>query len=352
MGVAAPGPRPVGLPPGLAWPCRIDPSGGADPTRGPASGTLWRPSSRGLYVPADAPRSVEQRIVEAAARLPEYGAVTGWAGLRWMGGVWFDGLAPDGRTPRSVDLATADSSIRSQPGIEVSEERLAPSEIITYAGLRVTTPQRSLFFEMRHAPSRGAAVISADMAAYSDLVSRAEAMAKAYANPGWTGIGRKRDALEDMDENAWSPKEVVMRTVWCELAQLPRPLCNRPVFDLRGRMLGTPDLLDPVAGVAGEYDSALHLESAQRARDVHREALFRAAGLEYVTMLTADLARPAPFVLRLRQAYARAARHPASERAWTIEPPPWWVPTFTVDQRRALDSRQRERFLGLRLRTG
>jgi hypothetical protein len=330
----------------------MDPSGLAGPTRGQARGPSWRRSSRGLYVPAEAPASVEQRIVEGAARLPRYGAVTGWAALRWLGGVWFDGLAPGSRTERSVDLATTCSSIRSQPGTTVSEERMAPVEIMTYGGLRVTTPQRSLFFEMRHAADGDAAVVAADMAAYSDLVSRAEATTMAYANPGWTGIGTKRAALEVMDENDWSPAEVRMRMVWCALAGLPRPLCNRPVFDLSGRLIGTPDLLDPAAGVAGEYDSALHLESAQRARDVHRESLFRAAGLEYVTMLAADLARPAAFVQRLRQAYARAARHSVSERAWTIQLPAWWVPTFTVEQRRALDSRQRERFLRLRLRTG
>lgn len=296
--------------------------------------------------------TVEQRIVEAAARLPTYGAVTGWAALRWMGGAWFDGLASGGRIQRPVDLATADSSIRSQPGSTVSEERLAPDELMAYAGLMVTTPVRSLFFEMRYAPGREAAVVAGDMAAYSDLVSRAEAIAMAYANPGWTGIGTKRSALHDMDENAWSPAEVAMRTVWRDLAGLPRPLCNRPVFDLSGRLIGTPDLLDPMAGVAGEYDSALHLEGSQRARDLHREGLFRAAGLEYVTMLAADLARPASFVTRLLQAYARAARQPVSDRAWTIELPPWWIPTFTVDQRRALDDHQRERLLRLRLRTG
>ena len=129
-------------------------------------------------------------------------------------------------------------------------------------------------------------------------------------------------------------------------------MCNRPVFDLDGRHVGTPDLFDPAVGLVGEYDSALHLEGAQRARDVRREGLFRALGLEYVTMLSADLARPDGFVpapppgLRPGRAYAVA------DRAWTVELPPWWVPTFTVEQRRALDDRQRERFLKLRLRAG
>lgn len=37
-------------------------------------------------------------------------------------------------------------------------------------------------------------------------------------------------------------------------AQLPRPLVNRPVFDLEENFLGMPDLLDPEAGLATEFD--------------------------------------------------------------------------------------------------
>jgi len=351
MGQHRPGERPVGLPSQLAWPVTVDPAGLTGPTRAAARGARWRRSGRGLYIPSDAPTSVEQRIVDAAARLPSYGGVTGWAGLRWMGGVWFDGQADGGRSQRRVDLVTADSTIRSTRGIAVSEERLDPTELTAYAGLVVTHPARSLFFEMRHARGRAAALVAADMAAYSDLVSPTEPRAIASANPGWVGIGQMRDGVDDMEEKAWSPAEGSMRVIWCD-AGLPKPMCNRPVFALDGRHVGTPDLFDPAVGLVGEYDSALHLEGAQRARDVRREGLFRALGLEYVTMLSADLARPDGFVLRLRQAYARAARMPVADRAWTVELPPWWVPTFTVEQRRALDDRQRERFLKLRLRAG
>ena len=37
----------------------------------------------------------------------------------------------------------------------------------------------------------------------------------------------------------------------------------------------TPDLLDEEAGVAGEYDGAIHLEDGPRRRDLDREALYR-----------------------------------------------------------------------------
>ena len=69
-------------------------------------------------------------------------------------------------------------------------------------------------------------------------------------------------------------------------------------------------------------------------------------------MQAGDLADPWPFLARLREAYARARRLPVSERRWTVELPPWWTPTFTVAQRRALSEQQRRRLLALRLRAG
>lgn len=330
----------------------IDPTGRRGPTPKQTRGRHWRRSSHGLYVPSATERTTLQRIVEAAAVLPSYGGVTGWAGLRWQGGTWFEGGADGGNEERPVTLAVADRSIRPQSGIETSEERLDPTELTGHAGLTITTALRSVFFEMRYAASDTAAVQVADMAAYSDLVSREELLAFAAVNAGWTGIERFRVGALDMDENAWSPTEVTMRRFWQHEVGLPRPLCNRPVFDLSGHHLATPDLIDPVAGVVGEYNGVLHLDGARRSRDVRREALLRHVGLECVEMVSGDLRNPWDFAARLRQAYARAARLPTSRRAWTITPPPWWVPTLTVAQRRALDADQSRRLLSLRLRAG
>jgi hypothetical protein len=343
-------PRPLALPESVVWPVPVDPRGRTGPTKRQASGSEWRSSSRGLYVPSYVEPTAEQRIAEAAAVLPAYGGVTGWAGLRWLGGSWFEGVRRGQVLP--VTLAVGDRSIRGQPGfgIVTSEERLDPRELTVHLGLHVTTAMKSLFFEVRYAATDTEAVQHADMAAYDDLVTRDEVRAFVTVNAGWTGMDRSRVAAVDMDENAWSPMEVTMRRIWQYDAGLPRPLCNRPVFDRNGRHLGTPDLIDPVAGVAGEYNSSLHLEGAQRSRDVAKEARLRAAGLEFVEMLTGDLANPFPFIGRLREAYARAARMPVADRRWTVERPPWWVPTFTVEQRRALDDDQRARLLGYRLR--
>ncbi|MFC7495203.1 MULTISPECIES: hypothetical protein [unclassified Nocardioides] len=334
--------------PEIVAPVRVDPRGVAGPTRRQARGPQWRRTSQGYYVPSwvDADRA-EQRILEAATVLPEYGGVTGWAMLRWAGARWFEGLDRAGGG-REITLAIAGLNVRPQPGIAVCKERLEPADLTAIDEMRVTTAVRSVCFEMRYAPSLLAAVKVLDMAAYSDLVSIEELTAYALAHPAWTGIPRCRDAIPHADENAWSPTEVEMRWTWSVEAGYPRPLCNRPVFDRTGRHVGTPDLIDPVAGVVGEYEGSLHLAGKRRAHDLDRESAFREVGLEYVTMVAQDRLDRAAFIERLRGTYARARHEPEDVRQWTIEPPAWWTPTFTVGQRRHLDEVQRDRLLRYR----
>lgn len=323
------------------------------PTRDQVRAGEWRRSSRGLYVPTWVDPAVpEQRVVEAAALLPSVGGVTGWAALRWAGGFWFDGRvggSVDGSLT-DVTLAVGGSNVRPQPGIAMSEERLNPTELAAVDGLPLTVAVRSVCFEARYAPSLWRAVEVIDMAAYSDLASIDEVAAYVATRSGWTGVQQCRDALALADENSWSPPETWLRLVWELVARRGRPLTNRPVFDLAGRHLGTPDLVDPEAGVVGEYDGALHLAGSRRALDVAREATYRRAGLECVTAVAGDRPHRDRVAARVDDAYHRAAAAPAGRRQWTIDPPSWWVPAETVAQRRALTAEQRDRWLAHRLR--
>lgn len=334
----------------MVWPVRRDPAGQVGPTPKEARGPRWRRTSRGLYVPSsvDGDR-VEQRIAEAGAALPAYGGVTGWAVLRWCGSPWFGGS--DGHSYLPVTLATGKHAVRSQPGIAVSEERLSPLDLGVDDGLRVTSAVRAVCFEMRYARNVREAVRAFDMAAYADLVSIDELVAYALEHPGWTGIPQCREAVPYLDENCWSPREVDLRMTWMVDAELPRPLSNAPIFDRHGRHLGTPDLLDPVAGVVGEYDGELHLAGERRARDVRRTEAFRSVGLETFTMVSSDLSRRRQMADRMIAARKRGLWLPESVRPWTTEPPHWWVPTATVAQRRALSEGDRARWLRLRIRT-
>lgn len=345
--------EPVTLPPsatgrgGVVDPVPPDPRGLRGPTPKEARGRNWRRTSRGLYVPAEVDGGLpEQRIVEAAAVLPAYGGVTGWAALRWMGAQWFGGLAPDGTTVLPVTLATAGDDIRPRTGIQVSAERLNPAELVVVDGLRVTTAVRSVCFEMRYAASVRGAVVAADMAMQADLVSPSELAAFVAGLSGWTGVPRCRAAMPLTSENSWSPRETShLRLVWVSDAGFPTPLCNVPIFDRRGRHIGTPDILDAEAGVVGEYDGSVHLLRAQRARDVRREEAFRSVGLEYFTVLSSDAGDRTGVVRRMQAVRRRARFTSPAARAWTIDKPPWWIPTETVDERRALTAQQRERLL-------
>jgi hypothetical protein len=339
--------------PGLVVPVRTDPTGRSGPTRSQASGPHWRRTSQGHYVPARVDSTVpEQRIVEAAALLPGFGAVTGWASLRWQGGAWFGGLTGGGRVELPVDLAISSADIRNQPGSRVSAEGLPPHEIVVVDGMRVTTAVRSAFFAMRHAGQLREAVAVLDLAAYSDLVSLDEMAAYAGEHPAWTGVPQVRDALALAEENVWSPAEVSARLIWVLDAHLPSPLCNRPVFDLRGNHLGTPDLFDAAAGVVVEYDGSIHLAGERRVVDVRREEAFRRAGLEYLTVLGDHLRHRDRTAARMREVRRRALAARPAQRRWTIDPPHWWTPTVTVEQRRALTEEQRARWLRHRALAG
>ena len=333
--------------PGLLTPVRIDPDGRDGPTGKQARGPGWRKTSHGYYLPASVDaEDVDQRIAAAAVVVPDGGAVTGWAALRWLGVDWLDGRRGPATLP--VTVAVVHSNIRAQGGIAVTSEFVRTDEILVVDGLPVTTALRSATFEARHAADLVRAVMVLDMAAAADLVSRQELADSCAALMAPTGVGRLREAIGLMDENVWSPMETEARLLLMRRLGLSRLACNRPVFDLDGRHIGTPDLLDPVVGMVFEYNGAVHLEGAQRAKDVAREAAFRRVGLEYVEMMAADRRDPDAFLIRSREARGRALDRPRGERRWTVTPPPWWTPTLTVAQRRGLSPWQRDRFLRYR----
>lgn len=254
-------------------------------------------------------------------------------------------MQPDGVSRTPVTLVISCLDVRSQPGIAISHEQLRPSDLVVVDGLPVTIAERSVLFEMRYAPSVARAVVVADMAMHSDLVSHDQLSAYAGTLGTWTGIPQAREALAFARENSWSPQETRLRLLWVQLAGQREPLCNPPVFDMSGRHVGTPDLLDPVAGVAGEYEGVVHLHRRQRGMDVRREQAFKDVGLECFPVVAEDWADEHRIAARIRSAYARAAARPVSERAWTLEQPAWWTATDTVDRRRALSATEKDRLL-------
>lgn len=277
--------------------------------------------------------------------LKEDEAVTGWAALHWEGAAWFDGTR-DGAMRLDIPLV-ARRHLVAPPGCEVSQEFLAPDEIVCVDGLPITRALRSVTFAMRYATGLGDAVVALDMACFVDLVSVAEVAAYVDGLGPVTGIQQARDAAAEGEENSWSPRETRMRGVWTKRAGLPRPRCNVPVFTLEGRHVGTPDMVSGELGLVGLYNGRVHLTVAGAATDIKQEEAYRDLGLETVTMVASDWTDLDAFVRRLRAA-ARRARARTGARGWTLEAPPRWTSTESVAARRALSVAERERYLRYR----
>ena len=332
--------RPTCKPPkGLSRPVRVDPAGASGPTRAQSRSSAWRQTSYGFYVPGDVDGSIpEQRIVEQSVRLPEHGAVTGWASCRMRGAAFFDGLEPDGTGRKPVPLAIGcGTSIRADDRVAVSRERLDAAEVTVVNGVPCTKPRRAVFDEMRAARDVREAVVAMDMMAAAELVSISQMRAHVAAHAGWRGVPQARLALDLADEGSRSPNETRLRLIWVLDAGLPPPLVNAPVFDPLGNLIGIADLLDPVAGVVGEYDGAAHRGIQRHHRDVRREDLFRRAGLEYFKVVGLDLLDPTMVVDRMLTTRSRAKFATPAQRAWTLIAPDGWHESpedfMTLDER-------------------
>ena len=177
-----------------------------------------------MYVPADTdPSVVEQRIVEQAGRITAYGAVTGWAALRWHGATFFDGTCDGGRGQLPVPLVVH-SKLRPDPRFTLTEDQLSCTEWSWVDGVPVATVQRALFDEVRRVDSVREKANAIAMAAAARLIStRLFGQYVAHRGP-WTGIQGARDAVLLAVDDCRSPQEFRMYLCWRLDAGLPEPL--------------------------------------------------------------------------------------------------------------------------------
>ncbi|WP_432478279.1 hypothetical protein [Nocardioides sp. GXQ0305] len=316
------------LPRDLVRPSRIDPSGTNGPTRGQAQGGRWRAVAHGWHLPTDVDSSrVEQRILEQAMRVRTTGAVTAWASLRWQGAAYFDGTvdARGGQLAVPLLRRSGGRRLRDQRAA-VSRRQLPPYDRVFVRGVWCATPERAVFDEVHRLRTLRPAVTALCMTLAAGLTTLPEVKQYSRCRTAWEAIPLFREVLTYGNECFRSPQEVRMHLAWRLDADLPEPLVNPPVFDLDGHFVGIPDLLDPVAGVVGEYAGAAHRSQERHRSDVRREERFRDVGLEPFTVVAGDLADRALVVARMRTTRGRARFLPPEERRWTLVPPPWWRP--------------------------
>lgn len=287
-----------------------------------ARGSRWVQTGPGLYVPAGTDSGLtQQRIIEAAARLPAYAAVTGWAACLLGGAAWFDGLELDGRTLLPVQVALGPRGrTRRHDGITLSFEKLPEWEVWMRYGVRVARPERALFDAMRRHGQREALVdVESALAGTITSLERMRAYALAHRSARRSAVVFW--ALERARGGARSPLEVRVRTIAEEDAGYGRMLVNRVVYDASGERIGEVDGIEEESGTALEVDGADHREAGQQAWDITKEEALRQVGLE-VVRVTGSQARDAEtLVPRLRAVRARSKFLLPADRAWRLGPP-------------------------------
>ena len=319
---------PAGHPTGVeeAWhPCCPPPTGLVEPVRrgaedsgGPTPGILrgpaWLQVGRGWHVPAGTPRTPEQRAYEVGVRLRPDGLVTGWAALRLAGARYFEGLAKDRRTPLPVPVLLRHEARLRGPEVVVERTRGPLPAAVTRSGVRCVPGELALLHEVRRATSGRRAGVMVDMALAAGVVDLGRLREAASAQRRLPAAAAY--ALERACAECRSPRESAMLQVWESAAGFPRPLMNREVRDLTGRLLAVVDLLDVEAGVCGEFNGAAHRSAARQSRDEKRHADLRAVGLETFAVVGSDSEQVQ--VDRMIAARGRALWLPPAERRWRV----------------------------------
>jgi hypothetical protein len=306
------------------WPRSAADLAAAGTTRDMTRGPRWRRTSRGYFVPTEAAPTTTQRILDITPLLPTSGALAGWAAAYVHGVEQLDGRDPESLTDLPIvvnlgrDLGRADTQ-----GVHYVRERLPAGDQQVRHDLCVTTPERTAFDGARWASDLVEAVVFLDQVCHALSVSPAD-LARRYLPGGrWPDLERFRKALALAEPDSASPWETRLRMFYRLRARLPRPLVNRPVFDLDGNFLGIPDLFDPEAGLVTEFDGQDHRRRRQHQADNLREERLESANLVVCRVDSLDLRQPVPLIERLTARHAQARSRDRRRDRWTIEQPLW-----------------------------
>jgi hypothetical protein len=323
-------------------------------TRAMLAGTKWRAVCRGFHVPVVPDENITptQRILDRLPLLPRGGAIGGWGAAFVHGVDELDGIDPCSFAQKDILLCLGGALTRAtREGVQYSYERLPAGDVVEVSGIPVTTIVRTGFDGARFAPSLREAVAFIDPLLRATGTSPAQLVTYADGlGPGWKGIGQARCAIGLANPAARNGWESRLRVWWIVEAGWPPPEVNIPVFDLDGRLVGIPDLLDVEAGTVLEFDGELHRRRRRHRKDNVREEDFEDLGLQVVRADSLDLLHHEPELHhRVSRARLRGLRRDRRHDRWTLKEPAWfraesghsWDVALTDEQKAELFGRWR-----------
>ena len=208
----------------------------------------------GIYMPKDAPPSLQQRTLGAWLWSGRNGVIAGRAAAAIHGALWVDP-----RTPVEMIWRCG----RPPTGIKVRNQRIDAEDITTIGGVLVTTPERTAFDLARHLP-RDMAVIHLDALARATGITAPRIHLLSDRHPRARGFPRGRIALALMDGGAQSPQETRLRLILIDDG-LPPPRTQIRVSDGMNQAFIDMGYDDPRVGF--DYEGSHH--SAVRDQYVH-----------------------------------------------------------------------------------
>ncbi|WP_199423551.1 hypothetical protein [Actinotalea solisilvae] len=313
----------------IPTPVMVELSSRGQRVRGPAFGTVrrgaWVPTGTDLLDP-------DVRIAAVAAQLPPHAVVGGWSAARlhelatgapdpvFDGGRRWQEARADGPVARVVVCAARHSRLAHRPDVRVFRSPVPEESRARVLGVVASTPARTALDMARLLPVTSG-VIAVDRMLALGLLTVDELAALVLAPGQWQGRAAARRVLDLCAPGTESPQESVLRLLWLD-AGLPRPMVNARVLDPAGRFVARVDLLDPDAGVVGEYDGGVHSGSARRSTGAARQESLEELGLLVVRATSVDVGDSGAraWQARLRAAYGRASRRPAAARRWVVVP--------------------------------
>jgi hypothetical protein len=203
------------------------------------------------YVDASVPDTVVLRAQAVCLVMPD-SAVICRRTAAWLYGI--DAYAPDERDEALVVecVVLARLARVRRKGVRGWEETLAPEDITTVHGVRVTTPTRTALDLARYAP-RFMGLAAVDEFCHRGLTTTAELMACVQRFPGGRNIAVARQLVEWAEPLAESPGESWLRLRILD-AGFPRPQAQIRILDGQGRLVYRLDLGYPDLKIGLEYD--------------------------------------------------------------------------------------------------
>ena len=179
------------------------------------------------------------------------------------------------------------SNRRPPRGIVTWSDTVADDEIVTIAGMRVTTPARTaLDYARRYRLNEAVAAMDALCNATRLKPADIELLASRHA--GSRFIRRARRAIDLVDGGAQSPRETWLRLLIIE-AGYPRPQTQVPVYNEFGVVIAHLDLGWKHLHLGLEYEGAHHrLTREQLDYDIRRHEEIREAGWHAIRVTSMD----------------------------------------------------------------